>query len=124
MGKKGKTKGRSISNVKKSNIKQNKLIKAGKAKPKSNPHFVEGGKYRNKTKQGALTPEQLLKRQEYEDEKKKNVSFLKKITSRGKRIENWLILISGKRNVFAIGWNDGSGGFGVLETQRCSWQSI
>ena len=73
--KKGKTKGRSISNVKKSNIKQNKLIKAGKAKPKSNPHFVEGGKYRNKTKQGALTPEQLLKRQEYEDEKKKNVSF-------------------------------------------------
>merc|ERR1712025_250498 len=65
MSKKGKTKGRSISNVKKSNIKQNKLIKAGKAKPKSNPHFVEGGKYRNKTKQGALTPEQLLKRQEY-----------------------------------------------------------
>ena len=71
MGKKGKTKGRTISKVKKSNIKQNKLVKAGKAKPRSKPHFVEGGQYRNKNKQGALTPDQLLKRQEYEDEKKK-----------------------------------------------------
>ena len=74
MGKKASGKGRSISKVKKSNIRTNKLVKAGKLKPKSKPRFVEGGKFRNKNKQGALTPEQLLKRQEYDDEKKKQVS--------------------------------------------------
>ena len=44
-GKKGGGgKGRSISNVKKTNIKRNKLAKSGKMKPMgSKPKFVEGG---------------------------------------------------------------------------------
>ena len=37
MGKKASGKGRSISKVKKSNIRTNKLVKAGKLKPKSKP---------------------------------------------------------------------------------------
>ena len=57
MGKKttGKGKGRTISKVKRGNIKTNKLVKAGKLKPKSKPRFVEGGKFRNKNKQGKST---------------------------------------------------------------------
>ena len=44
-GKKGGGgKGRSISNVKRTNIKRNKLAKSGKMKPMgSKPKFVEGG---------------------------------------------------------------------------------
>ena len=75
MSKKGGSKNRHISNVKKSNIKKNKLVKAGKLKPKSKPRFVEGGKFqKNNRGQNVLTEDQLQRRQEYDDEKKKRES--------------------------------------------------
>ena len=101
-GSKGGSKNRSISNVKKSNIRKNKLVRAGKLKPKSKPKFVEGGQFTKKAKgQEKLTADQLESRQEYEDEKKKreedmykemvedmmdpeDVAYLKKNANRGK----------------------------------------
>ena len=69
MGRKGggkKTKGgRSLSNVKKNNLKRHKLVKAGKLKPKSSPRFVEGGhlKGKSKKKPEVLKPEELEERE-------------------------------------------------------------
>ena len=67
----GKT--RHISNVKKSNIAKNKLVKAGKLKPKSKPRFLEGGQFKDRknSKGEVLTAEQLQSREEYHEEKKK-----------------------------------------------------
>ena len=69
MGRKGggkKTKGgRSLSNVKKNNLKRHKLVKAGKLKPKSSPRFVEGGHLKGKLKKKPeiLKPEELEERE-------------------------------------------------------------
>ena len=102
MSKKGGAKNRKISNVKKNNIKKNKLVRAGKLKPKSKPNFVEGGQFKNKNKgKERLTEDQIERRQEYEDEKKKyeakmyeeiftdmmdpeDVEYIKKNANRGK----------------------------------------
>ena len=79
MGKKGGTKNRSISRVKKTNIKRQKLVKAGKLKPKSKPKFVEGGQFQKKNKSKSNFNEAQLaeKRKEYEIEKKAQVKISK-----------------------------------------------
>ena len=74
----GKAKGRNISKVKKTNIKRNKQIKAGKLKPKSKPNFVEGGQFKKKGKKQILTAEQLERRKQYEEEKKQNEELMYK----------------------------------------------
>ena len=86
----GSKKGRNrhISSVKKSNIKKNKLVKAGKMKPPgSRPRFVEGGHLRErseakKAREKALksmTKEQRenmqQRREEWEREKLRQASF-------------------------------------------------
>ena len=75
MGKKSGSKGgskKSISRVKKSNIKRDKDVKAGKLKPKSKPKFIKGGQFQKKNKFNKLNDAQMAeRRQEYEDERKK-----------------------------------------------------
>ena len=68
---KGKKGSRKISKVKKSNIKRNKLVRAGKLKPKSKPGFVEGGQFQGKKNKEKLSQDDLERRKEYEEEKKK-----------------------------------------------------
>ena len=66
----GKKKGgRSISNVKRNNLKRQKLVKAGKLKPKSTPRFVEGGHLKGKTaKKVTLKPEEIAEREQRKKE--------------------------------------------------------
>ena len=75
MGKKSGSKGgskKSISRVKKSNIKRDKDVKAGKLKPKSKPKFIKGGQFQKKNKFNKLNDAQMAERRaEYEDERKK-----------------------------------------------------
>ena len=75
MGKKSGSKSgskKSISRVKKSNIKRDKDVKAGKLKPKSKPKFIKGGQFQKKNKFNKLNDAQMAERRaEYEDERKK-----------------------------------------------------
>ena len=80
-GKKSGGKGRSISKIKKTNIKHHKLAKKGKAKPVgSKPHYVEGGHLherkmasaaKKKTLNKIELENELQKKREYENHKKK-----------------------------------------------------
>ena len=76
MGKKSGSKGggskKSISRVKKSNIKRDKEVKAGKLKPKSKPKFVKGGQFQKKNKFSKENDAQMVERRAaYEEERKK-----------------------------------------------------
>ena len=68
---KAKKGSRKISKVKKSNIKRNKLVRAGKLKPNSKPGFVQGGQFQGKKNKEKLSQDDLERRKEYEEEKKK-----------------------------------------------------
>ncbi len=76
----GGGKGRTISKVKKTNIKRHKLVKAGKLKPKSKPKFLEGGHLKSKKlkglkNDGMSNEEKAEKERQIAIEKKKRVSF-------------------------------------------------
>lgn len=79
MGRKGggkssgkKKGGRTISTLKRSNQKRQKLVKAGKLKPKSTPRFVEGGHLKGKTtKKVALKPEEIAEKERIRKEETK-----------------------------------------------------
>jgi len=75
----GKKKGgRTISTLKRNNQRRQKLVKAGKLKPKSTPRFVEGGHLRDRsTKKISLKPEEIAEREKgRKEEDKKWVSLL------------------------------------------------
>lgn len=75
MGKMKAKGSRKISNVKKTNIKRQKLVKAGKLKPRSKPKFVEGGQFTKKLKgdEAKLADKFAERRKELEEEKAKHV---------------------------------------------------
>ena len=79
MGRKGGSKGtgkkkggRTISTLKRNNLRRQKLVKAGKLKPKSTPRFVEGGHPKGKTvKKPVLKPEEVAEKERIRKEEAK-----------------------------------------------------
>ena len=75
--KRGGGKGRSISKVKKSNIKHNKLAKKGKVKPAgSKPLFVEGG-HLHERKLASAAKKKTLNKIEIENESERKREYEK-----------------------------------------------